>query len=92
MVEASERDAILAALLGLDDDIAESKLENYRRQFFQIDQHIAQYEVDYGAWQEAHSELEKERQTGGGEAQREAKVTEAETKLTESTEAIQQNN
>ena len=69
-----------------------SALESYRRQSSQLDQHIARYEGDDEAWKVARSKLEKERQTGGDEAQREVKVTEAETKLTESTTALQQNN
>ena len=69
-----------------------SELGGHRRQSSQLDQHIARYEGDNEAWQVARSNLEKERQTGGDEAQREVKVTEAETKLTESTTALQQNN
>ena len=69
-----------------------SALEDHRRQSFQFDQHIAKYEQDDAAWQEARSQLAQERQTGKDEAQREAKVTAAKAKLTESITSLQQSN
>ena len=69
-----------------------SALEKYRFQSFQFDQHIANIEGNDAAWQVARSQLEQERQTGGDEAQRKAKVTEAKAKLTKSIKTLQQCN
>ena len=69
-----------------------SELEDYRRQSFQFDQHIAKYEEDDPAWQEVRSQLEQERQTGTNEAQREAKVAAAKATLTKSIKALKQSN
>ena len=69
-----------------------SALESHRRESSQLDRHIAKYEDDYGYWQEARSQLDLERQTGSDEEQREAEVTIAKTELSESTNALQQNN
>ncbi len=69
-----------------------SALESYRRQASKLDSHIAGYEEDDRAWKVARSQLELELQTGGDEAQREAKAAEAKTKLSEATNALQQNN
>ena len=66
-----------------------SALENYRPRHAQIDRHIANYEADYRAWRQAQSELERERQTGGDQEQREATVNRTKATLTATTLALQ---
>ena len=67
-------------------------LDDHRRRASGLSQQIADFEQVDGAWQDAQSKLQQERETGGDEAQRETEVTAANDKLTQANFALKQNN
>ncbi len=67
-------------------------LEGHRRRAAEFDQLLIDYQQVDSTWQEVQSKLQQERQSGEDEAQRIAKVTVANDKLTEANTALEQNN